>query len=257
MWETGKICQWMCNKHGPTLSHATILCVICCCLLSHSKGGCLKNTMTLVYAVIKMVFKLFCKAHKKFSKSYNQTVFLWVPQQQAPGCLPTPKRWMHTPMAQSGSVLCPLVMDYCKQEGKRSRREGIAVYVTLIDEANAVGVQRDNNSICVAEGGIKILRALYINTHVCVFLASWCRKKNRRAMMCFLATSWHQSQAAFHQRHWQSHFTTANICCFIHYNQRDWKFCYALLLFQPSRRQWEKWKHIHLLLTWHPSKDQI
>lgn len=118
---------------------------------------------------------------KQFSKSYNQTVFLWVPQQQAPGWLPTPKRWMHTPMAQSGSVLCPLVMDYCKQEGKRSRREGIAVYVTLIDEANAVGVQRDNNSICVAEGGIKILRALYINTHVCVFLANWCRKKKQKS----------------------------------------------------------------------------
>lgn len=50
--------------------------------------------------------------------------------------------------------LCPLVMDYCKEEGEKRG----AVYVTLIDEVNTAGVPRDkdNNSVCGAERGIKM-----------------------------------------------------------------------------------------------------
>lgn len=47
------------------------------------------------------------------------------------GPLP-PLKLRQTPKPQSGSVFCPLVMDYCKEDGG-------AVCVTLVDEANSAG----------------------------------------------------------------------------------------------------------------------
>lgn len=64
-----------------------------------------------------------------------------------------PPKLMHSPIPQSGSVLCPPVMDYYRKEGEKRG----AVYVTLIDEVNTAGVSRDkdNNTICESEGGLK------------------------------------------------------------------------------------------------------
>lgn len=50
------------------------------------------------------------------------------------GPLP-PLKLRQTPIPQSGSVLCPLVMDYCKEDGVG----GGDVCVTLVDEANSAG----------------------------------------------------------------------------------------------------------------------
>lgn len=47
---------------------------------------------------------------------------------------PPPTEAQQSPKPQSGSVLCPLVMDYCKGGGGRG-----AVCVTLVDEANSAG----------------------------------------------------------------------------------------------------------------------
>ena len=61
---------------------------------------------------------------------------------------------MHTPIPQSGSVLCPLVMDYCNEEGE-GRRGGCLCH---IDEVNTAGGPGDKDSICGARGGFKNIR---------------------------------------------------------------------------------------------------
>lgn len=53
--------------------------------------------------------------------------------------IPLPLQLMHTPISQSGSAFCPLVMDYCKEVGEKRG----AVYATLIDEVNTAGVPGD------------------------------------------------------------------------------------------------------------------
>lgn len=59
---------------------------------------------------------------------------------------PTSSILIDAPAAQSGSLLCPLVMDYCKEEGG-------AVCVTLIDEVSSAGVPGDADNGCVCRGG--------------------------------------------------------------------------------------------------------
>lgn len=50
-------------------------------------------------------------------------------------------------------------------------RQWGVVYVTLIDEVTAAGVQKDNNSICGSKGALQSLGTSTVQyIHVCVFL---------------------------------------------------------------------------------------
>lgn len=97
------------------------------------------------------------------------------------------KKLMHTPIPQSGSVLCPLVMDYCKEEGEERR----AVYVALIDEVNTAGVpgDTDNDSMCGARGRLKKSRNIH-SGYIFVCSDFRVRGKNPDLEDMFLATNW-------------------------------------------------------------------
>lgn len=62
-------------------------------------------------------------------------------------------------------------MDYCKERG--------VVYVSLIDEVNTAGFPRDkdNNSICGAEGGLKSPARITVHTFLCGFSNFYLKKE--------------------------------------------------------------------------------
>lgn len=119
---------------------------------------------------------------------------------------PSPRKLMHTPIPQSGSVLCPLVMDYCKEEGE----DRGAVYATLIDEVNTAGVPRDkdNNSICGAGGGLKrdiCSRYIFVQEKKKKHQSGGKTGVGRRVFGCILKYLLHQSSLSRqgYRSHWQ------------------------------------------------------